>query len=104
MDEQALERVYEAIEQARCPDREGPYGLYDYSIGLYKDAGLEKPHHVRDFRDPKSDSWGRTIFRSADPEEARAEFERLTRSHIARAAVDAIIAELKTPETPPSLI
>lgn len=84
--EEILDRVADAIEKARCPDREGPFGLYDYSN--YR--GNEEPHCVRDFRDPRSDTYGNIIFRSSDREEAERMYERLTRQHIAAAAIAAM--------------
>ncbi len=83
--EETLERVGMAIERANNPGREGPYGLYDYTT-----YGDPVPHHVRDFRDMRSDTYGHTVFRSTDRDAARAEYERLTRCHIARAAVEAL--------------
>ena len=88
-----LERVATAIEQAQCPNREGPYGLYDYTS-----YGHPKPHHVRDFRDPRSATWGHAVLMTTDREEAEATYRKLTREHIARAAIDAVLAE-----TPPSI-
>ncbi|MGA0595654.1 hypothetical protein [Enterovirga sp. CN4-39] len=76
------EEIAKAIEEAMCPDREGPYGLYDYSS-----YGDRAPHHVRDFRDPSSPTWGHSIFISESRKEARAEYERLTRLHPARAVM-----------------
>ena len=86
--DELLERVGRAIEAARCPNREGPYGGYDYSS-----YGNPTPYHVRDFRDPKSDTWGRTVFRSNDRDAMHREYERLTRAHIALAAIQAIQSE-----------
>lgn len=77
------ERVARAIERARCPGREGPYGLYDYTAH----GATTRPYHVRDFRDPAADGYGRSVFMSSDPAAARAEFDRLTRVHIGRAAL-----------------
>jgi hypothetical protein len=85
IDDTTLERVAAAIELAQCPGREGPYGLYDYT-----DCGDKEPHRVRDFRDPRSETYGRSVLRTTDKEAARKEYERLTRLHIARAAVEAL--------------
>lgn len=80
-----IERVAAAIEAAQCLGREGPFGLYDYSD--YKTA---TPHRVRDFRDPLSEDYGKAVFAFADREQARVEYERLTKQHIARAAIEAM--------------
>jgi hypothetical protein len=82
-----LDRVAAAIEAAMCPHREGPFGLYDYAYSNPNPPA--QPHHVRDFRDPRSEDWGRTVFKSASPDEARAEYDARTRRHIAQAALDA---------------
>lgn len=84
--DERFQRVGEAIEAAGNPGREGPYGLYDYSAWNHP-----RPHHVRDFRDPASATHGDCVFQSADRDEAVAAFERLTRDHVARAAVAAMI-------------
>ena len=84
-DDETLDRVAAAIEAARCPGREGPYGLYDYSS-----YGFEMPHRVRDFRDPNSKTWGDVVARFARAEEAEALFDTLTRRHIANAAINAL--------------
>jgi len=84
--EKIIERVASAIEEAQCHGREGPYGLYDYSDY----PGNTAPHRVRDFRDPKSDTYGNHVFKSVNREEARAEYERLTREHVAKAAIEAM--------------
>ena len=77
-----LDKVAEAIERAQCPDREGPYGLYSY--GKYA---------VRDFRDYSSPDYGKVIFTHEDENIARAEYEKLTRRHIARAGIKAFLGE-----------
>lgn len=86
-DRETLARVADAIEQAQCPNREGPYGLYDYTS-----YGHPKPHHVRDFRDPKSETWGHAVLTTTDREEAEATYKRLTREHVAKAAIAALRA------------
>jgi hypothetical protein len=80
-----LDLIADAIEAARCPGREGPYGLYDYS--LYPGDG--PPHAVRDFRDPRSPDFGAVVYRSPSGEDAAEMFETLTRRHIAAAALRA---------------
>lgn len=82
-----LDRVYAAIQEAECPHREGPYGLYDYTYA--NPLPPAEPHHVRDFRDPRSETWGRTVFKSADRDAARRMYDALTGRHIARAALEA---------------
>jgi len=82
--EALVEAVADAIERAQCKGREGPYGGYDYSS-----YGWPQPYRVRDFRDPNSATWGETVFQSDDPNECDREFERLTRQHIARSAIQA---------------
>lgn len=81
-----LEKVARAIETARCPGREGPYGGYDYSKGK-----SSTPYMVRDFRDPASPRWGCVVAAFATSEECDAEFERLTEEHIARASLTALL-------------
>ncbi len=81
-----LELVGEAIEQALCPDREGPYGLYDYT-----NYGHPKPHHVRDFRDPRSTAYGDSVLMTTDREEAEVVYARLKREHVAQAAIAAFL-------------
>lgn len=87
MDEATLDRVADAIEAAKCPGREGPFGLYDYSS-----YGWPNPHHVRDFRDPRSDSYGSCVAALTDPEIADRLYKTLTRRHIAEAAIAAMNA------------
>jgi hypothetical protein len=73
-----LERMARAIEDAT---NNRPFGLYDYSSY----PGSEPPHVVRD--ETKN---GKIVFRSNTPVPAQLEHERLTRNHIARAALMAI--------------
>lgn len=80
-----LKLVADAIEKAQCGGREGPFGLYDYT-----DYGDPIPHHVRDFRDPASPTYGHCVFRSGDRTEALAVYNQATREHVAQAAIDAI--------------
>ena len=81
---EALDAVAEAMEKASVPHREGPFGLYDYT-----DYGDPVPHHVRDFRDMRSATWGMAVHRGTDPVEARRIYDELTRRHVADAAVRA---------------
>lgn len=82
-----LDRVYAAIREAECPNREGPYGLYDYTYA--NENPPAEPYRVRDWRDPRSDGWGRTVFSSEYREAAKAKYDQLTGRHIARAALEA---------------
>lgn len=84
--EKAIKAAAKAIKAAQCPGREGPFGHYDYSS-----YGWDKPHRVRDFRDPSSKTWGHDVFKSDSREESWAEYERLTEEHIARAALSAAL-------------
>lgn len=90
-----LDAVADAMEAATCPDREGPFGLFDYT-----DYGDPRPHHVRDFRDPRSDTWGRPVHVGSDREEARRIYDEMTRRHVAAAAVAAWTAANVPPSDP----
>lgn len=76
-----------AIETASCPGREGPYGLYDYS----EYPGETPPYVVRDFR-VRGPGHGDAVFSSHDRAEADAVYDRLTREHVARAAIEAFLS------------
>ena len=82
-----LDAVGLAIEQAGNPGREGPFGFFDYTS-----YGDPVPFHVRDFRDPKLDGYGKCVFKTTDRSEGLAAFERETRRHIARSAMSALLA------------
>lgn len=86
-----LDAVADAIAVASCPDRHGPFGLFDYSshMDTHEDA-----HRVRDFRDPRDASYGTTVHCCGDPAEARRVYEDMTRRHVARAAWDAARARM----------
>lgn len=92
MHDDAVVRVAQAIEKALCSGRGGPYGLYDYTS-----YGDPKPHHVRDFRDMSSDTYGSCVLRTDDKELARQTYDRLTREHPARAAIAECMAILGEP-------
>ena len=79
-----LEAIGKAIQESQQPGREGPFGLYDYT-----DYGHPVPHHVRDFRDYSSSTYGDCLFQSKDPDLARQVYERLTIEHMAIAAIKA---------------
>lgn len=85
--EEWVEAAARAAEEARCPGREGPFGLYDYS----GNSGSQPPYQVRDFRDPAAGDWGEVVFASHDLEEARARYEEATRRHIYGAALAAVL-------------
>ncbi len=87
IENELLDHVAEAIEEARCPHRRGPYGLFDYTS-----RGHPKPFHVRDFRDPNSDSWGVQVAAFESRVEAEILLDQLTGRHIAQAAITAIRA------------
>ena len=87
--DQRLKTVHAAIHDATHPDREGPYGLFDY--GSY---GAPVPHHVRDLRDPQSETYGDCVFRSVDRDAALTVYERLTQEHVAIAAMTAVLKVL----------
>lgn len=89
--EAQLDRVADAIEAAQCPGREGPFGGYDYghNEAFYGPAPKDGRYVVRDFRDPKSETWGSWVHQTNDREEHEAMFKTLTRRHIAEAAVRA---------------
>lgn len=84
--EEIVECISEALEKALHKDREGPYGLYDYSS--YGDDVA--PHHVRDFRDCQSDTYGSCVFKTADEEEAEYVYTKLTEKYVATAIINAI--------------
>ena len=93
------EEVARAIEQAECPHREGPFGGYDY--GHPDDKPVEGGRYViRDFRDPRSDDWGRWLHQTDDRELHEAKFAEMTAYHIADAAIAATLAWANA-QTPP---
>lgn len=88
-----LDEVAFAIERARCPGREGPYGGYDYGhntdfYGPEPDGGR---YVVRDFRDFRSPDWGKWVHQTACEEEHDQALLRLTGRHIAEAAITAYV-------------
>ena len=81
-----IEQCALAMEAAKCPCREGPFGGYDY--GHNNDKPVEGGRYViRDFRDPASDNWGKWIHQTDDRDVHDAEFDRMTQRHIARAVL-----------------
>lgn len=88
-DNAVLDAIADAIEQAQCPDREGPYGGYDYS---YPDG--EEPEKgryvVREYR-YIDERYGRIVHQTHDKAEHDRVYKQLTRRHIARAARNAYL-------------
>ncbi len=81
--DEVLDRIAEAIRIAGCPDREGPFGLYNYEA---RGGSGEKAHTVRDFRDTSSPDFGSHLHVCGDPVEARRIYDEMTRRHVALAA------------------
>ena len=91
-----IEQCALAMEAAKCPGREGPFGGYDY--GHNNPKTVEGGRYViRDFRDPASDNWGKWIHQTDSQDVHDAEFERMTQQHIARA----VLAKFKELTTAP---
>lgn len=91
-----LTRVAEALEKATCPGREGPFGLYNYSV--YR-SSLRPPHVIRDFRPgTPRERWGMPIVRTSDPVEALAIYETMTREFLAAEAIRAFLGGELPPE------
>lgn len=84
-----VEAVADAIERANCPGREGPFGGYDYGHNedFYGKAPEGGRYVIRDFRNPASRDWGKWLHQTDDPNEHLAIFEKMTREHIATAAI-----------------
>lgn len=89
-----LDAIADAIRLAECPDREGPFGLYDYSG--YGDGSHDRAHRVRDFRSYADPAYGSNVHVCDDAEEARRVYEEMTRRHVAAAAWDAAMAALNS--------
>lgn len=87
--DELLDRVAEAITRAQCPGREGPYGGYDYGHRHEDDLPRDGRYVVRDFRDVTSEAFGAWVHQTPDVAVHEAAFDRLTKRHIARAALDA---------------
>lgn len=88
-----LDAVWAAIEQAQCPGREGPYGGYDYghNTTFYSPEPKDGRYVVRDFRDPRSDTYGAWVHQTHNRDAHEAAFAQLTHDHIAQAAIDAAL-------------
>lgn len=86
--EEEVERVARAIDKARCPGREGPFGGYDYGHNRTPPEGGR--YVIRDFRDPSSPDYGKWVHQTDDQALHDATFERMTRHSIASAAISAL--------------
>lgn len=93
-DEDLMNRVGNAIEEANCPGREGPLGGYDYGDGAPHSIRYGR-YAIRDFRDPQRPSYGGVIFRTPDRELFEARLEKMRRDHIAQAAMAVISAQMQ---------
>lgn len=84
-------RVADAIEAAKCPHREGPFGGYDYghNEAFYGPAPEGGRYVIRDFRDPQK-NWGKFLHLTNDNAAHEAMFAKMTREHIAQAAIAAL--------------
>lgn len=83
------EAVAEAIIRAGCPGREGPFGGYDY--GYENDSPPKGGRYViRDFREIGSPDFGKWLHQTDDPAVHEAMLEKMTREHIATAAIKAM--------------
>lgn len=87
-----VEAVARAIESARCPGREGPFGGYDYghNEAFYGKSPEGGRYVIRDFRDPTSSDWGKWLHQTDDSEAHEVMFAKMTRDHIAQAAIAAM--------------
>lgn len=74
---EVISDVANAIDRARCPHREGPFGGY-----LYDDL-----HVIRDFRDPASPDWGKWLHRTTDTYLHEELYAKMTREYIASEAI-----------------
>lgn len=94
IDAKALEAAAAAMESAKCPGREGPFGgyYYGYHEAFYGPAPERGRYVVRDFRDPSSPNYGAWVHQTPDHDEHEAAFERMTREHIAQACITAYLA------------
>lgn len=96
LSEADFDAIGDAIKAAECPNRQAPYGGFDYGYNtdFYGPEPEGGRYVIRDFRDPSSESWGRWVHQTPDNDEHEEMFERLTRRHIAQAAVLAVRARL----------
>ena len=85
-----VEKVSAAIVRAGCPGREGPFGGYDY--GYPDDAPVKGGRYViRDFREIGSPDFGKWLHQTDDAAAHDEMFAKMTREHIARAAINALM-------------
>lgn len=84
-----IDAVADAIERAQCKGREGPYGIFDYMP-----YGAEVSYLVRDFRDVQSQSYGDSVFKTTDRDGAQRIYSKLTREHLAKEAINAVLGYL----------
>lgn len=85
-----VERVSAAIVRAGCPGREGPFGGYDY--GYPDDTPVKGGRYViRDFRKIGSPDFGKWLHQTDDAAVHEEVFAKMTREHIARAAIMAMM-------------
>ena len=84
-----IEAVAAAIEVARCPGREDPFGGYDYghNTEFYGPEPEGGRYVIRDFRDPASSTWGAWVHQTHDHAEHERMFDKMTRDHVALAAI-----------------
>jgi hypothetical protein len=89
--EDVITRTADAIAKAGCPGREGPFGGYDYgyNVAFYGPEPEGGRYVVRDFRDPRSDTWGGWVHQTPDRDKHEAALSRLTAEHVAVAALKA---------------
>jgi hypothetical protein len=92
-----LDIVASAIEKARCHGREGPYGGYDYghNTEFYGPEPEGGRYVVRDYRDPRSETWGAWVHQTHDQDEHDQAYLRLTGRHIAEAAIHAYASAIE---------
>lgn len=85
-----VERVSAAIVRSGCPGREGPFGGYDY--GYPDDTPVKGGRYViRDFREIGSPDFGKWLHQTDDATVHEEMFAKMTREHIARAAIEAMM-------------
>jgi hypothetical protein len=92
-----LDAVADAIIRAEVPWREGPYGGYDYGHdeSFYGPAPEGGRYVVRDFRDMASETYGAWVHQTHDKDEHEQAYQRLTRRHIAQAAITAYASAIE---------
>lgn len=90
-----VERVSRAIDEAGCPNREGPFGGYDYghNTEFYGPAPEGGRYVIRDFRTLASK--GEWLHQTDDRVLHEATLEQMTKGHIAKAAIRAMLEGLE---------